>query len=56
MKKNERAARMIAYFGYLFASSIERVWANSTQEQLKDIDRVVQALIKVIKEKMEEKR
>ena len=56
VEKNERAARMIAYFGYLFASSIERVWANSTQEQLKDIDRVVQALINVIKEKMEEKR
>lgn len=45
---NERAARMIAFYGYTFIDSIEELWEKSTEEELKKVDIVVEKLIEII--------
>ena len=54
LSENERVARMIAYFGYIFMDSIEDLWEDLTEEQLKNIDLVYQKLIDNINEKLRE--
>lgn len=57
VEKNERAARMIAFYGYTFIDSIEELWKKSfTEEQLKDVDTVVSELIRIINEKLQRQK
>lgn len=56
IKKNDRAARMIAFYGYTFIDSIEVLWKKLTAEQLKDIDMVVNNLVAIINKKLGERR
>ena len=50
--KNDRAARMIAFYGYTFIDSIEELWEKLTEEQLKDVETVVDRLTEIINEKL----
>jgi GTP-binding protein EngB required for normal cell division len=54
--ENERAARMIAFYGYTFVDSIEELWKSFTEEQLKNVDKVVDKLIKIINKKLNERQ
>ena len=54
--KNDRAARMIAFYGYTFTDSIEELWKKLTQEQLEDVDMVVDNLIVIINRKLRERK
>ena len=56
VEKNERAARMIAFYGYTFIDAIEELWKIFTEEQLKDVDNVVKKLIEIINRKLEERK
>ena len=56
IKKNERAARMVAFYGYIFIESIEELWEKSTDEKLEDVDVVVNQLITIINEKLRERK
>ncbi len=56
LEKNERAARMIAFYGYTFIDSIEELWKSLTEEQLKDVDIVVTQLIEIINRKLKERK
>ena len=55
LEKNERAARMIAFYGYTFIDSIEILWEKLTEKQLQDVDFVVQNLISIINRKLKER-
>lgn len=55
-EKNERAARMIAFYGYTFIDSVEVLWKKLTEEDLKNVDTVVNALIKIINIKLKERK
>ena len=56
VEKNERAARMIAFYGYTFIDSIEELWKILTEEQLKNVDMVVNELIRIINKKLKERK
>lgn len=56
IEKNERAAKMIAFYGYTFIDSIEELWKSFTEEQLKDVDTVVAQLIVIINRKLKERK
>lgn len=56
VEKNDRAARMIAFYGYTFIDSIEELWAKLTESQLKDVDMVVSVLIQIINKKLKERK
>lgn len=56
LDKNDRAARMIAFYGYTFVDSIEELWKKLTEEQLKDVDMVVRNLIGIINQKLRERK
>lgn len=56
IEKNERAARMIAFYGYTFIDSIEELWKLLTEEQLKNVDMVVTQLIGIINRKLKERK
>lgn len=56
IEKNERAARMIAFYGYTFTDSIEELWKLLTEEQLKNVDIVVAQLIGIINRKLKERK
>lgn len=56
IEKNERAARMIAFYGYTFIDSIEELWKLLTEEQLKNVDMVVEELIRIINRKLKERK
>ena len=56
VEKNNRAARMIAFYGYTFIDSIEELWKILTEEQLKNVDMVVRELIGIINKKLKERR
>lgn len=56
LDKNARAARMIAFYGYTFVDSIEQLWKDLTEEQLKDVDMVVRNLIAIINKKLKERK
>ena len=42
--KNERAARMLAYLGYLFMEAMESLWEQRNESMMKDIDNKVRYL------------
>lgn len=56
VEKNNRAARMIAFYGYTFIDSIEELWKILTEEQLKNVDMVVRELIGIINKKLKERK
>ena len=56
VEKNNRAARMIAFYGYTFIDSIEELWKEYTEEDLKDIDKTINELIDIINRKLGEKK
>lgn len=56
LDKNDRAARMTAFYGYTFMDSIEELWKELTEEQLKNIDLVVDVLIGIINKKLKERK
>lgn len=56
LEKNERAARMIAFYGYTFIDSIEELWNLLTEEQLKNVDIVVKRLIEIINKNLKERK
>lgn len=56
IKENERAARMIAFYGYTFIDAIEELWKLLTEEQLKNVDIVVTQLIEIINKKLKERK
>lgn len=56
VEKNERVARMIAFYGYTFIDAIEEVWRKLTEDQLKDVDMVVDNLIAIINRRLRERK
>lgn len=56
VEKNNRAARMIAFYGYTFIDAIEELWKTLTDEQLKNVDMVVRELIGIINQKLKERK
>ena len=46
--KNRRAARMIAFFGYIFLDAVEDLQDLIVKEQLKNIDEVIAKLVELI--------
>lgn len=55
LDKNDRAARMIAFYGYIFIESIEEIWENLNEKELRNIDNLIKKLIDAINEKLHEK-
>lgn len=53
---SERAARMIAFYGYTFVMSIEDVWGECTEEDLKKLNIMTTRLIGSINKKLDEVR
>lgn len=56
IEKNERVARMIAFYGYTFIDSIEELWASVTEEDLECVDNVVSKLLKIINNRLEKRK
>lgn len=56
VEKRDRAARMIAFYGYTFVDVIEQVWVKVKEEELKNVDEIVEELIRVINQKLEERK
>ena len=54
--QSEKVARMVAFYGYVFISSIEELWKKLTEEQLKDVEFVANNLIDIINQKLEDRR
>lgn len=50
LRKNERVAVMVTFYGYTFVSAIEELWEGLTEEQLKDVEMVCSELIRYINE------
>lgn len=48
IKKSDRVPLLVVFYGYTFVSAIEILWAESTEEQLKDMDKVCEELIEKI--------
>ena len=53
---SQRAARIIAEYGYLFVESIEDIWHDYTEEQLSKIDNTVTLIINTLNEKLRKLR
>ena len=47
---------MIAFYGYTFVDAVEELWRLLTEEQLNDIDMVVTELIRIINNKLRERK
>lgn len=56
LNQSERVSRMIAFYGYNFLDAVEQLWEESTEEQLKNIDHVVDRLRGILKRKFEYKK
>lgn len=54
--KRSRVARMIAFYGYTFMDSIEQLWGEFTEEELRNVEKVVQRLMKIINKKLNERK
>ena len=53
---SQRAARIIAEYGYMFVESIEDIWNDYTEEQLSKIDNTVTLIINTLNEKLRKLR
>lgn len=56
LKKSDRVAVMIAFYGYTFIDSLEELWKDFTQSQLKDIDKVCVNLVDIINRRLRERK
>lgn len=56
LDQSERVSRMIAFYGYNFLDAVEQLWEESTEEQLKNIDHVVDRLRGILKRNFEDKK
>ena len=56
LPKKQRVARFLAFYGYTFLDSIEQLWGEMTEEQLRDIDIVVRNLSEIIREKLKSRK
>lgn len=54
--KSEKVARLVAFYGYIFISSIEELWRMLTKEQLKNVEFVANNLIAIINRKLKERQ
>lgn len=50
LEKSDRVAVMIALYGYIFIEALEKVWDESTEVELKNIERISKKLLDVINE------
>ena len=50
LEKSDRVAVMIALYGYIFIEALEKVWDESTEAELKNIERISEKLLDVINE------
>lgn len=55
LEKNERVARMLVYYGYLFLEAVEELWEQRNETMLADIDRRIQLLKVMLSEKFNKK-
>ena len=55
LEKNERVARMLAYYGYLFLEAVEELWEQRNETMLADIDKRIQFLKGMLSEKFNKK-
>jgi len=55
-EKSERAARMVAFYGYTFVISMEELWNEFTEAELKDVNLVVDRLSTILNDKLKEMR
>mgnify|MGYP005751838625 CR=1 FL=1 len=55
LEKNERVARMLAYYGYLFLEAVEELWEQRNETMLADIDKRIQLLKGMLSEKFNKK-
>ena len=54
--KSEKVARLIAFYGYIFISSIEELWELLTEEQLKNVQMTFNNLVGIINQKLKERQ
>lgn len=52
LEHNERVARMLVYYGYLFLEAVEELWEKRNESMLADIDKRVQLLREILREKL----
>lgn len=55
LEHNERVARMLVYYGYLFLEAVEELWEKRNESMLKSIDEKVRYLKVVLEEKFNKK-
>lgn len=55
LEKNERVARMLVYYGYLFLEAVEELWEQRNETMLADIDKRIQLLKGMLSEKFNKK-
>lgn len=51
---SERAARMIAFYGYTYVLAIEEIWNKATEEEMKNVEHIAKELVRIIKQKLQE--
>lgn len=56
LKKSDRVALLVAFYGYTFIDSIECLWESLTESQLKDIEMVCDQLLNIINRNLQERR
>lgn len=54
--KSEKVARLIAFYGYIFISSIEELWGFFTEKQLENIEKTTDSLISIINRRLKERQ
>lgn len=55
LEHNERVARMLVYYGYLFLEAVEELWEKRNESMLADIDKRVQLLRGILYDKFTKK-
>lgn len=55
LEHNERVARMLVYYGYLFLEAVEELWEKRNESLLKSIDEKVRYLKVILNEKFNKK-
>lgn len=55
LKKSDRVAVMVAFYGYTFIDAIEELWEKFTESQLKDMQIVVDNMVAIINRILKER-
>lgn len=53
LQNKQRAARLIAFYGYTFLDAVEELWQKNMKSALKDIDTMVGTLTELIKKRLD---